>query len=70
MSSILKLSKNKDIFSYSGFITFTSNYVFINDDNLNLDIEWHIYEIMLIASSHNQRVLRIKINSLVLHIRT
>ena len=53
MSSMSKPSKNKDISPNSGLTTFTSNHIFINKNNLDLDVEQHAYKITLIVFNHN-----------------
>lgn len=70
MSGTLRPTKNKNIFSHDGATTFTSHYVFIDENDLALDAEWYAYKTTLIASSHDWRCIQIETGSLVLHVRT
>lgn len=53
ISSISKPSKNNNIPPCDVVATPISNYILTNEDDLDFDIKWHIYETALIASSHN-----------------
>lgn len=58
MLGTLKHTKNKDIPLYSSLVTPISNFIFINDNNLDLDIERQVYKYRLIAFNCNWKYVK------------
>lgn len=53
MSDTLRPTKNKNVPLHGGATTLSSNHVLVDEDDLDLNAEWHAYETVLITSSHN-----------------
>lgn len=50
ISSKFGLNKNKDILFYNNLATFISNYIFVDNNDLNFDVK---YKSILIISNYN-----------------
>lgn len=53
MLNMSKLKKNKDIFFYNSLGISTSNFIFINNNNLNLNAKQLAYKYLPIAINCN-----------------